>query len=286
MLKFFSFCCFIDKISKEDLIFTLKLLISSLDYYVKSYEFIIYTNFDIDMNHKNIIIKNYYDNKIIKYCDGDTPIDRWFNLSFNKMNIYKDLYDEYNENYIWIDLDTPVMSDISYLENIDNFFIEVGGNIKDQTSPIVHDYFYLNNPSRGICGCLWKLNVQLHHSLMETLNELNNQNLKIAYDFQGLVTYYLYGKLNGQLNEHGINVLGLNYQMNTMNGIAIWSDDNDKKYICNLDGLNKLYFENGKLHTRIYPGKEIHFVAFTFITLNEHKNSEIFKELFKHLLTF
>ncbi len=285
MLKFFSFCCFIDKISKEDLVFALKLLLSSLDYYVKSYEIIIYTNFDIDVNHKNVIIRNYYDNDIIKYCDGDTPFDRWLNLSFNKINIYKDLYDEYNENYIWIDLDTPVMSDISYLENVDNFFIEVGGDIKGEKSPIIHDYFYIDR-SRSICGCAWKLNINLYNSLMETLNELNKQNLKIAYDFQGLATYYLYSKLNGQLNENGINVLGLNYKMNTMNGLAIWSDDNDQNYYCNIDGLNKLYFDNNTLKTRIYPGKEIHFVGFTFITLNENKNSEIFKELFNHLLTF
>ncbi len=286
MLKFFSFCCFIDKIPKEDLCFGLKMLLSSLDYYVKNYEIIIYTNFDIDINNKNLIIRNYYDNKTIKYSEGDTPFDRWFNLSFNKMNIYKDLYDEYNENYIWIDLDTLVMSDISYLENVDNFFTEVGGNIKGQQTAIVHDHFYLNESSRSIQGSLWKLNIQIYNSLVETLDELNKQNLKIAYDFQGLATYYLYAKLNGQLNEEKINVLGLNYQINSMNGLAVWSDDNDKRYSCNIDGLSKLYFENDVLKTKIYPEKEIHFLTFTFISLNENKNSEIFKELFKHILNF
>jgi hypothetical protein len=285
MLRFFSFCCFIDKISKEDLIFALKLLVSSLDYYVKSYELIIYTNFDIDMNHKNIIIKNYYDNKNIKYCDGDTPFDRWFNLSFNKMNIYKDLYDEYNENYIWIDLDTPVMSDISYLENVDNFFIEVGGNRNDPFT-IVHNHFDIDT-CKTIQGSTWKLNIQLYNSLMETLNELNNQNLKIAYDFQGLVAYYLYGKLNGQMSEQGINVLGLNYQMNTINGLCIWTDyiNNNNDY-CNIYGLQNLYYENGVLKTNFHPNKEIHFLTCTFISLNEIKHTELFKELFNHLLTF
>ncbi len=285
MLKFFSFCCFINKISKEDLVFALKLLLSSLDYYVKSYEFIIYTNFDIDINHKNIIIRNYYDNKIIKYCEGDTPFGKWFNLSFNKMNIYKDLYDEYNENYIWIDLDTVIVNDISYLENVDNFFIEYGGNRKDKFT-IVHNHYELDY-CKTLQGSTWKLNIQLYHSLMETLNELNSQNLKIAYDFQGLVAYYFYKKLNGQINEQNINVLGLNYQMNTINGLSIWNDYiNDNIDYCNIHGLQNLYYENGVLKTKFHPNKELHFLSCTFMSLNEIKHSELFKELFKHLLTF
>jgi len=285
MLKFFSFCCFIDKISKEDLVFALKLLLSSLDYYVKSYEFIIYTNFDIDINNKNLIIRNYYDNKIIKYCDGDTTFDKWFNLSFNKINIYKDLYDEYNENYIWIDLDTVIVSDISYLENLDNFFIEHGGNT-NEPFPIVHNHFDLDI-NRTIQGSTWKLNIQLYHSFMETLEELNKQNLRICYDFQGLVAYHLYKKLNGQINEQNINVLGLNCHVNTINGLSIWTDFITNTNVhCNIIGLQNLYYENEVLKSNYHPNKEIHFLTCTFYSLNEIKHTELFKELFKHLLTF
>ena len=285
MLKFFSFCCFINKISKEDLVFALKLLLSSLDYYVKSYEFIIYTNFNIDVNHKNVTIRNYYDNKIIKYCEGNTTFDNWFNLSFNKINIYKDLYDEYNENYIWIDLDTVIMTDISYLENVDNFFIEYGGNVGDPFT-IVNNHFDLDI-SRTIQGSTWKLNIQLYNSFMETLEELNKQNLKVAYDFSGLAAYYLYRKLEGQINDKNINVFGLNYQINTMNSLFVWNDNvNSKNIHCNIDGLQNLYYENGILKTNFHPNKEIHFLTCTFISLNEIKHTELFKELFKHLLTF
>jgi hypothetical protein len=167
MLKFFSFCCFINKISKEDLVFALKLLLSSLDYYVKSYEFIIYTNFDIDVNHKNVTIRNYYDNKIIKYCEGG---DGWFNLSFNKINIYKDLYDEFNENYIWTDLDLIVTHDISYIENLDNFFVEHGGDCSLKIHPIIENHFYLPE-NKYIHGAIWKINISLYNKLINTLDE-------------------------------------------------------------------------------------------------------------------
>jgi hypothetical protein len=35
------------------------------------------------------------------------------------LNIYKDLYDEFNENFSWIDLDTIISYDISYINEID-----------------------------------------------------------------------------------------------------------------------------------------------------------------------
>jgi hypothetical protein len=89
------------------------------------------------------------------------------------------------------------------------------------------------------------------------------------------------------MSEQGINVLGLNYQMNTINGLCIWTDyiNNNNDY-CNIYGLQNLYYENGVLKTNFHPNKEIHFLTCTFISLNEIKHTELFKELFNHLLTF
>jgi hypothetical protein len=278
MLKFFSFCCFIDRHSHDNLLFALKLLLSSLDYYVKDYEFILYTNFEININNKNLKIRNYYDNSYKNYYD-----DKWFNLSFNKINIYKDLYDETNEDYIWIDLDTIVTHDISYLENVDNFFIEHGGNCDIQRFPIISNNFYVKI-NRSIQGAVWKININLYNELMNTFNETQSKNLKIEYDIQGLVAYHLYHKLNGQIDN--INVYGLNFYPNTINGLGVWSNDPLQEKHPDIESLNNMYYENNILKTKYYPDKEIHFVMFTYFTLNKHKNSDEFKKLFGHLLNF
>ena len=175
MLKFFSFCCFINRHSHDDLIFGLKLLLSSLDYYVKDYEFILYTNFDINIDNKNLKIRNYYDNSYKNFYN-----DIWLNLSFNKINIYKDLHDETNEDYIWIDLDTIVTYDISYLENVDHFFIEYGGNC-DNSCEVIINNFYLN-VNRSIQGAIWKINLKLYNELMNLFNDhFNSSNKKLAH---------------------------------------------------------------------------------------------------------
>jgi hypothetical protein len=278
MLKFFSFCCFINRLSHDDLLFGLKLLLSSLDYYVKDYEFILYTNFDINITNKNLKIRNYYDNSYKNFYD-----DIWLNLSFNKINIYKDLHDETNEDYIWIDLDTIVTYDISYLEKSDHFFIEHGGNCDTQSEKIINNHFYLN-VNRSIQGAIWKININLYYELMDLFNETQIKNLKFEYDIQGLITYYLYYKLNGQIDN--INIFGLNFYSNTINGLGIWCNDPTQNKHSNIEGLNNMYYENNILKTNYYPDKELHFAMFTFYTLNELKKTDKFKNLFGHLLNF
>jgi hypothetical protein len=282
MLKFFSFCCNINRILEKDLLFALKLLLSSLDYYVKEYEFILYTNFNIIdieiLNNKNLKIRNYYDNSIINYYN-----DIWLNMSFNKINIYKDLYDEFNDNYIWIDLDTIITYDISYLEHIDNFFIEHGGNCVGLKHEIIKNNFYVP-VNKYIQGALWKININLYHLLINLYNELCNKNLRIEYDTQGLFSYYIYHTLNGELDKNNINIYGVNFKNNTINGLGIWSNDENKNKHPNVNSLENMYYENNILKTKYYPDKEIHFFMLTFYTLNKIKHSSQFKKLFGHLL--
>ena len=92
---------------------------------INNYKIICYTNFDIHniiSKIENIEYREYYDNS--KY---NLYKDRWLNMSFNKINIYKDLYDEYKKDYIWIDLDTIICYDITYINDLSNVFIENGG---------------------------------------------------------------------------------------------------------------------------------------------------------------
>lgn len=278
MLKFFSFCCFIERISHDNLIFALKLLLSSLDYYVKEYEFILYTNFDINIDNANLKIRPYYDKSTKIYYGNNV----WANLSFNKINIYKDLFDETKENYTWIDLDTIVVHDISYLENIDNFCIEHGGNY-DKIEQVIVPGNFVVPVNKYIQGAIWKININLYNLLMDTLKEVTNQNLRIDYDIQGLLHYYYYKVLNGELDKNKINVCGANFKNNTINGLGMWSNNKNEHAHANIEGLKAMYWDNNILKTQFYD-KEIHFVMFTFFTLNIIKDSIEFKELFGYLL--
>jgi len=281
MLKFFSFCCLISKNSEKDLLSALNILLKSLDYYVKEYQFILYTNFNINICNKNLIIRDYYDNKINKlYDNSNTGI--WLNLSFNKINIYKDLYDEFNENYIWTDLDLIVTHDISYIENLDNFFVEHGGDCSLKIHPIIKNHFYLPE-NKYIQGAIWKINISLYNKLINTLDELNKMNLKLEYDVQSLFAYYFYYILDGKLDENNINVSGYNYKPETLNGLGIWWRDRSISKHVNIDGFNNLYKDNNIIRTKYYPDKEIHILMFTFNSFIENDYSYKLKELFNFL---
>ena len=283
MLKFFSFCCLIGKNSEQDLLYALNTLLKSLDYYVKDYQFILYTNFSININHKNLIIRNYYDNTVNKlYNESEMGMwGVWLNLSFNKINIYKDLYNEFNENYIWTDLDLIIAHDISYIDTIDNFFVEHGGNCLEPHY-IIKDHYYIPE-NRHIQGAMWKLNIILYNKLMETLNDLNIKNLKLIYDTQSLFAYYIYNLLEGRVDENSINVLGYNYNPHTINGLGIWDNNiNTFKHV-NVEGFNNLYKENNIIRTKYYPDKEIHILMFTFNSFIENDYNYKLKELFEFL---
>lgn len=281
MLKFFSFCCLIGKNSEKDLLSALNILLKSLDYYVKDYQFILYTNFNFNIQNKNLIIRNYYDNTVNKLYDN-SQMGIWLNLSFNKINIYKDLYDEFKENYIWTDLDLIVTYDISYIDTIDNFFVEHGGNCSGKQHPIIENNFYLPE-NKYIQGAIWKLNINLYNKLMNTLNDLNKQNLKLTYDIQSLFAYYFYNVLDGKLDVNNINLSGYNYKPETLNGLGIWANDINVSKHVNIDAFNNLYKENNIIRTRYYPNKEIHILMFTFNSFIENDYNYKLKELFEFL---
>lgn len=278
MLYFYSFCCLIGKNSEYQLKTCLNYLLKSLDHHVKDYEFIVYTNFNININHPKLIYREYYDKTIDKLYNNV-----WLNLSFNKINIYKDLYDEKGIDYIWIDLDTIISYDISYLNEVDNFFVVHGGN-SERNHWITENDFYVKD-RYYIQGAVWKINIRLYKIFMELLKELKSKNLKLCYDLQSLFAYYIYKTINQNVNENGINVLGLNYKPNTINGLGIWSN---KSYISehsNITAFNNLNWHNNILTTNYYPGYEIHFVMFTFdsLFLSGIIDSNKFKEIFFYL---
>lgn len=276
MLLFYTFCCDIGKQSKSNLIMALNILMKSIHKNISNYKLLCFTNFTNALNKQidnkyNIEYRQYYDKEKMKLYS-----DRWYNLSFNKINIYKDLHDEYNKDFCWIDLDTIICQDISYINNLSNVFIEVGGNCLNK------NLLFRNNTSitvprnRYIQGNFWKINIILYNKLMDTLDKLIKQNLTLGYDLQDLFNYYIYIENNGDCK--GINILGNNIKPESINGLSIWSRKGNTH--ANTSGLNNLYVDNNSLRSKFYPDKSIHILSFTFNTLKKLNNSKKFKELF------
>jgi hypothetical protein len=271
---FYTFCVDISKISRNELRRCLIMLAKSIKRHIPDYKIICYTNFEMEINKNkrfNMDLRMYYDNSKIKMYS-----DPWLNLSFNKINIYKDLYEEFNTDFIWIDLDTIIASDVSYINDMQNCFIENGG------IPEIPNKLFINNNkltvprNRYIQGNLWKININLYNELLLTLSEINQKGLKLRFDLQDLFSYYIYIKRGGVFND--INVLGNNVLPNTINGLSIW----DKKGIthASIHGLNNLYCKDNVLKSKFYENKEIHIVSFTFGTLITMWDNPKFKELF------
>jgi hypothetical protein len=273
MLYFFSFCCLIGKQTKNELLFALNLLIKSLNKYVIKYKFIIYTNFDLKIENSNIKIRKYYNHKDNELLYGT---DKWKNLSMNKLFIYKDLYEEFKINYIWIDLDTYIYHNLQYLDNLDNFFIEYGGECSTMVD--ISNNFKLKYKN-VIQGNFWKLNIDLYKKLIILLNDLKKNKIILKYDSQSLFSYYFYKYLNSNLKNDNINIIGNNIHPNILNGIAVWCDKNKTSH-ATIDGLNNMFINENRLKSKYHINKEIHIVSFTFFTLMKIKNENKFKTLF------
>jgi len=279
--NFFTFCVDIGIYSKHDLQRCLRLLVGSIHKHIDNYNLICYTNFKLDddiLQKYNIHIKDYYDNTNTKmYNDENSDYSKdWLNLSFNKINIYRDLYNEYNENYIWIDLDTIVSADISYINRLSTCFIENGGDSQQKQVLFSNNDDIALMRKNYIQGNLWKLDNELYNELMLTLTEIKKQNLMLRFDLQDLFSYHIYIKNSGNLQN--INILGNNVMHDTLNGLCIWSSSGNSHP--NVDGLNNLYYDNKSLKTNLYPNREIHILGFTFHTLTELWNSNKFIEMF------
>lgn len=275
MLHLYTFCVDIGKHSKTELINVLKILIHSLDK-TNEYQLHIFTNFNININinHPNIVLHEYFDNSISIYQDI------WLNLCFNRINVYKYLFDKYKIDFIWVDLDTIFTCDVSYINDISSFFIDCGGINEDPHLLIFNTN--INIPrNKWIQGNIWKLNIGLYHKLIEIYKEISLKNLKFNYDLQGLFTYYFYFVLDGNektLLTNNIYIIGRNIKKNVINGLCIWDPRGNTH--ANLNGLNNLYYENKLLKSNFYPDKHIHLVSFTFDTLKQLYNTKKFQELF------
>jgi len=276
-VKLFTFCVFIGKNSEHGLLKMLDILISSLDKNVIDYELIVYTNFNIKINNEKIKIREYYDESEMinsklstNYCKYKDP---WLNLSFNKINLYNDLYNETGVDYTWIDLDTYVATDISYINDYPAFFIETGGH---GTKPWYFFHFnkdYWTQEKNYIQGNVWKLNRTHYTNIMNLYKKLLDNKLFPIYDLQDIFNYYV-------LHENAdIIILGKTLKKETLNGLAMWSKDEQDHPTSKTISL-MYYDENNILRTSYHPDKEIHFVSFVMARVLQLLEDENFKRLF------
>lgn len=274
MIYLYTFCVFINRFSQEELKNALSCLVSSLNK-TNKYELHIFTNIDISSYAStNIIIHEYFDNSQHIYDD------KWLNLSFNKIHIYKFLFDTYDIDFTWIDLDTIVVDNIEYIQELPCAFIDIGGNNKDPNLLLTNTDIHIPR-ELWIQGNFWKINKRLYTIFIELNTAKNKQGQFFCYDLQSIYTYYFYYVLqceNDNLLRNGIYIIGRNYKTTVLNGLAIWNENGNKHP--NMDGLSNLYYEEGKMKSHLYPENEIHFLSFTFYTLNQLIQTTKFIELF------
>lgn len=273
MFLIYTFCCDIEKHSKTELIKVFNIFANSIHKNISSYKLLCFTNFANQLSNEipkkyNIEYREYYDKGIYKLYKC-----KWKNLSFNKINIYKDLYDEFNTDFCWIDLDTIVGYDISYVNDFTNIFIEIGGDCSRSNTLFSNSSITVPR-NRYIQGNFWKINIKMYNNIMKTLNTLINKRLHLRYDLQDLFNYYIYI----ENRDKDINILGNNIKSDSINGLAVWSNNGDTH--ATASGLDNLYLDNNMLKSKYYPDKNIHILSFTFQTLKLLYNSNKFKQLF------
>lgn len=271
-LLLYTFCVDIKRHSKENLTESLKILVNSLNKNVKNYKLIVFKNFNIAFKDSHIIYRDYYQGEIKLYKN-----DKWRELSFNKINIYKDLNDEFKKDLTWLDLDTIVMYDISYFNDYDNIFITNGGKLKNQTPLFKNSKNFNIEQKNYIQGNVWKINLNIYKKLVETLNQdIKPKKLILRYDLQDLFNYYIYFKDN--LSNY--NLIGKNFKKNLINGLSVWEDPKkNKSNHGDIEGIKQLYKEKGVLKTKYYPNYDIHIISITFFKLNKLKNQKDLKNI-------
>ena len=266
-MQLYTFCVDIGRHTQQELLESFYIMNLSLNKYIPKNKIIVYTNFATieQLNFPNVEIRNYYDNQEPYYEGQDSE---WLNLSFNKLAIWKDLYDETGEEFTWVDLDTVFLNSLDYLADMGNYFVATGGNEK-YYHPLFHDTKrYEVRYDRYIQGNLWKLNYSLYERFTEVLENLNKENMKLMYDCQALFNY-CYHYLDYNLD---MNILGLNLKSDKIFGLGVWTKG--KVF------SNKLLFDvvekNGCF---MLNRQEIHLWSLTFKNQLTLKTSKKFYEI-------
>jgi len=232
-------------------------------------------------------------------CDGNVWVEgsavrnRWHKLSFNKIHVFKNLYDEYGGScFTWIDLDTIVVADLSYLRGVDNYFVIHGGVVSER----MHDVLVCDVGSGGsggsgglwaipernyIQGSFWKLNLSLYHEVLRLDALFRENGVRGKYDLQSIFAVMAWGGGGGgnrcpfydgpsRISDGSMLVIGENFMPGVMNGLGVWDTKNGVGNHVNTSALANFRWRGDELTDRLtfrtimYPDKEIHILSLTF----------------------
>ena len=202
-------------------------------------------------------------------CDGNVWIEgsavrnRWHKLSFNKIYVFKNLYDEYGGVcFTWIDLDTIVLADLSYLnDGVDNYFVMHGGAVSDR----MHDVLVGGGGAGGgggrviwaipermyIQGSFWKLNLSLYHEVLRLDSLFRENGVRLKYDLQSIFAVMAWGGglcpfydgVSRASSDGSMLVIGENFRPGVMNGLGVWDTTDGVGNHVNMSSLALMRWE-------------------------------------------
>jgi hypothetical protein len=334
-LKLFTFCFYIGKNTYHELVRMLFVLIASLDRFHPDFFLVVYHNLGIVIDDPRVRMvagggaggdgwggKDEEVDLLLDAdgCDGNVWVEgsavrnRWYKLNFNRVHAFKKLYDQYDGAcFTWIDLDTIVVADLSYLSGIDNYFIFHGGDGGDGGRR--HDVLLDSGgcvlwsvPERMyIHGSFWKLTLPLYYETLRLDALFRENGVRLKYDVQSIFSVMAWGGGGGgeggcggynrctfydgvsRVSDGSMRVIGYNFMPNIMNGLGVWDTKNGVGNHVNMDALANMRWvdgEGGVFKTMMYPDKEIHILSLTFDSffMSNVSGSSDFARLFPFLL--
>jgi hypothetical protein len=277
-LKLFTFCFYIGKNTYQELVRMLYVLLASLDKFHPDFFLVVYHNLGITIDDPRVQCRGWSwgdrgggfrppaTDSVLNSrdrggdaerlllaadgCDGNVWVEgsavrnRWHKLSFNKIHVFKNLYDEYDGVcFTWIDLDTIVLADLSYLNEVDNYFVMHGGAVSDR----MHDVLVGGGGGGGagggagggviwaipertyIQGSFWKLNLPLYHEVLRLDSLFRENGVRLKYDLQSIFAVMAWGGglcpfYDGvsRVLDGSMLVIGENFMPGVMNGLGVW----------------------------------------------------------------
>ena len=266
VVRFFSMAVDIGHHDPKLLELALNILSISLQKNTPNHELVVFSNFGITPPNKNVEIIEFPN------FDGTYFQNKWLDLSFKKIFLQEILRRQTGFDYIWIDLDTIVTADVSYLNNTNNIFMAIGGNCQNENPFFSNNNEFSTPRFKYIQGDIWKISQQTFFELMNQFKEILSKGLCLRYDLQDLFNYHIY------IKNPPVNIYNLNFRPETVNGLCVWSPNGDS-HPCTT-GLENLFIDNKKLRTNYHPEKEIHFLSFTVQTYAQLISNIKFQNLF------
>lgn len=265
----------------------LYVLIASLDQFHPDFFLVVYQNLGLTIDDLRVVcrkweVKGDGGERLLleaEGCDGDVWVEgsavrnRWHKLSFNKIHAFKNLYDEYGGVcFTWIDLDTIVLADLSYLNEVDNYFVKHGGVVSEDRRHDVllrggdggsggdgggadggDDVLWTVPEALYIQGSFWKLNLSLYHEVLRLDSVFRENGVRLKYDLQSIFAVMAWGGGGGggggssgvcpfyhgvsRVSDGSMLVIGENFMPGVMNGLAVWDTKNRVGNHVNMESL-------------------------------------------------